>query len=301
MKIYDLKTMQECEITQSTVVALGTFDGAHLGHNHVFQEAFLKAKALEAKFAIYTFDTRATKKVKNILTLEEKLKFIRKSLADYVIIEDFDAIKEMEGQDFVKAVLIDKLKAVCGCCGFNYRFGKNGSCDASDLATFFEKNGGSVVICNEITLNGQTISSTLIRSLIENGEIERILDFSPPYSVYARVQEGKKLGRTIGIPTINQQIPQDKISPKRGVYITECEIGEDVYPSITNVGTRPTVEENGCENIETHIIDFDGTLYHSYIRVNFYKRLRDEIKFDSLKELKNQIEKDILQAKKYFK
>ena len=301
MKIYDLKTMQECEILEKTVVALGTFDGAHLGHKHVFEEAFLKAKSLGARLAIYTFDTRATKKVKNILTLEEKLKFIRQSLADYVIIEEFDAIKEMNGEDFVKSILIDKLKAVCGCCGFNYRFGKNGSCDAKDLGEFFEKNGGSVVICSEISLNGQTVSSTLIRNLVENGEVEKILEFSPPYSVYARVQEGKKLGRTIGIPTINQQIPNDKISPKRGVYITECEIGEDVYPSITNVGVRPTVEENGCENIETHIIGFDGILYHSYIRVNFYKRLRGEVKFNSLEELKAQIEKDTHEANKYFK
>ncbi len=301
MKIYDLKSMQECEIAESTVVALGTFDGCHMGHMHVFREAYLKAKALKAKFAIYTFDTRQTKKAKNILTYEEKLKFIRKSLADYVIIEDFEAIKGMNGQDFVNDILIKKLKAICGCCGFNYRFGKNASCDANDLATFFEKNGGSVVICGEMKLNGQTISSTLVRNLIENGEVEGILAFSPPYSIYAKVLEGKRLGRTIGIPTINQQIPHDKISTKRGVYITECEIGEDVYPSITNVGTRPTVENDGCENIETHIIGYDGILYSSYIRVNFYKRLRDEIKFNSLEELKKQIESDITEAKKYFK
>ena len=222
-------------------------------------------------------------------------------MIDYVAIEEFDSIKELSGQDFVKGILQDKLKAICGVCGFNYRFGKNASCDCNDLNEFFEKSGGSVVICGEIKLQGQTISSTLVRKLIENGEVEEILAFSPPYSIYAKVLQGKMLGRTIGIPTINQQIPNDKICTKRGVYITECEIGEDVYPAITNVGTRPTVEENGQENIETHIIGYDGILYSSYVRVNFYKRLRDEKKFDSIDELKKQIESDVQEAIKYFK
>ncbi len=301
MRIYDLKTMQECQIEGSTVVALGTFDGCHIGHLSVFKEAYFKAKALKAKSLVYTFDTHKSKNAKNILTLDEKLKFIRKSMIDYVAIEDFDAIKDLDGESFVKNVLFDKLGAICGVCGFNYRFSKNASCDCDDLVKFFEKNGGSVVICDKIELQGRTISSTLVRKLIENGEVEEILPFSPPYSVYAKVIEGKKLGRAIGIPTINQQIPQDKICAKGGVYITECEIGEDVYPAITNVGTRPTVEENGTENIETHIIGFDGILYSSYIRVNFYKRLRDERRFDSIEDLKKQIQSDIEQAKKYFK
>ena len=107
--------------------------------------------------------------------------------------------------------------------------------------------------------------------------------------------------RTIGIPTINQLIPEEKIAPQKGVYITECEIGEDVYPSITNVGTRPTVETDGKENIETYIIGYNGDLYHSSIRVNFYKKIRDEKKFSSLIDLKEQIEKDINEAKTYFK
>ena len=156
-------------------------------------------------------------------------------------------------------------------------------------------------ICQKVSVNNEDVSSTLIRKKINNGSVEDILEYSTPYSIYSKVIEGKKLGRTIGIPTINQQIPKKKITPKKGVYITECEIGENVYPSITNVGLRPTVENTDRENMETYIIGFNGNLYNSYIRVNFYKRLRDEIKFDSLNELKAQIEKDIEKAKAYFK
>ena len=122
-----------------------------------------------------------------------------------------------------------------------------------------------------------------------------------PYSIYAIVEHGKELGRTIGIPTINQKIPQDKIVPARGVYITECEIGEDVYPSITNVGVRPSVDENGQENIETHIIGVSGNLYGSGVRVNFYKKIRDEKKFESIALLKKEIEKNIQASIEFFK
>lgn len=300
MKAFDLKTMQQCTISDKTVVALGTFDGCHLGHASVFRETFLMAKRLGVKSVVYTFDTLTKRDVKSILTLEEKIKFIRKCQIDYIAIESFDEIKQKSGKDFVSDVLISELNAVGACCGFNYRFGNNASCKTQDLKELFEKTGGSVVICSEVRHQNEVVSSTLVRSLIENGEVEKILPFSPPYSVYAKVLQGKKLGRTIGIPTINQELPQEKIAPKRGVYITECEIGEDVYPAITNVGTRPTVESNANENIETHIIGFDGILYSSYIRVNFYKRLRDEQKFSSLEELKAQIQRDVLEAKKYF-
>ncbi len=301
MQIFDLKTMQQCEITENTIVALGTFDGCHTGHMSVFRNAFLKSKALKIKSVVYTFSALPKKDAKSILTLDEKIKCIKKCGIDYIAIEDFDNVRSLEGADFVNQVLIGKLNAIGASCGFNYRFGKNASCTCSDLQELFEKIGGSVEICKEIVYNGDLISSTHIRQLIEVGEVERILPFSAPYSVYAKVLEGKKLGRTIGVPTINQEIPNEKVAPKRGVYITECEIGEDVYPAITNVGTRPTVGDGNKENMETHIIGYDGILYSSFVRVNFYKRIRDEIRFNSLDELKNQISLDKEEAIKYFK
>jgi riboflavin kinase/FMN adenylyltransferase len=305
MKIYDLQTMQECEINSDTVVALGTSDGCHLGHMSVIRSAYLKAKSLKIKSLVYTFDeipkSKANNQIKAILTIEEKIKFIRKSGIDYIAIDSFDSIKDIEGNAFVESILKSRLKAKCVSCGYNYRFGKNAKYTGEDLKAFFKNNGECVDICQKVSVNNEDVSSTLIRKKINNGSVEDILEYSTPYSIYSKVIEGKKLGRTIGIPTINQQIPKEKITPKKGVYITECEIGEDVYPSITNVGLRPTVENTDRENMETYIIGFNGNLYNSYIRVNFYKRLRDEIKFDSLNELKAQIEKDIEKAKAYFK
>jgi riboflavin kinase/FMN adenylyltransferase len=140
-----------------------------------------------------------------------------------------------------------------------------------------------------------------LRSFIENGELDRLCEVATPYSIYATVEHGKELGRTIGIPTINQRIPSDKITPARGVYITECEIGEDVYPSVTNVGVRPSVDTDGAENMETHIIGFNGNLYGSGVRVNFYKKIRDEKKFSSIEELKAEITSNISLAIEFFK
>lgn len=302
MEIFDLKTMQKCDIKEKTVIALGSFDGCHLGHASVLQNAFYKAKEMKIKSVVYTFDNVFFKGEGCILTLEEKIKAIRKFGIDYIAIESFDKIKDMDGEGFVNNVLLSQLKGVYATCGYNYRFGKNAHCDALDLANLFEKNGGSVQISGEITYNGQTISSTFIRQKIRNGEVEDILGYMQPYSIYAVVEKGKGLGKEFGFATINQQIPKEKVLPKTGVYITECEIGEDVYPSITNVGYRPTTDgENDFLNMETHILMYDGILYSSCIRVNFYKYIRGEIKFSSLDELKEQIERDKTQALEYFK
>lgn len=306
MIIYDLKTMQRCEISENTVVALGTFDGCHLGHLSVLNAALNEAKKRRIKCAVYTFENipRSSierKDVPCIFTLDEKIKFIRKTGIDYIAIDKLENVRNMSGEEFFETILKKSLHASCASCGFNYRFGKNAMWNSRDLASFFEKVGGSVRISEEITAFGKPLCSTVIRELIENGEVEKILDFSPPYSIYSEVLHGKMLGRMIGIPTVNQKIPAGKVIPKRGVYITECEIGEDVYPSVTNVGMRPTTDgENAPENVETHIIGYEGNLYSSFVRVNFYRFLRSEKRFSSVEDLKNQILLDEKSAKEYF-
>ena len=301
MEIYDLKTMQQCSIDENTIVALGTFDGCHTGHMTVLMNAFYEAKRMGLKSVVYTFDSIPKNKAKSIMTLDEKIKMIRKTGIDYIAIDSFSEVCEKSGGEFFSDILIKKLRAKGASCGFNYRFGKNAACDTEKLQEMFGKAGGSVVICKEILYENQIVSSTLIRNLISSGNVEGVLSVAPPYTVFAKVIYGKQLGRKLGIPTINQELPKEKISLANGVYITECEIGEDVYPSITNVGVRPTVETNGAQNLETHIIGYDGNLYSSYIRVNFYKKIRNEQKFDSVYELKTQISSDIEKAREYFK
>ncbi|MBQ9745010.1 MAG: riboflavin biosynthesis protein RibF [Clostridia bacterium] len=304
MTVYNLKTMQICDITENTVLALGTFDGCHEGHRAVFGSAIRLAMKMRAKSGIYTFSSipnTDTGSKKSIFTTEEKIKFMQRTGADYLIVEDFDAVKNISGEDFVREILCKKLHCVGASCGYDYQFGKGASCNAEKLSELFEKVGGCVDICPPITYNGVPICSTSIRKAIEDGECEKILPYSDPYSIYTIVEHGKELGRKMGTPTINQTLPTEKVAPKRGVYITECEIGEDVYPSVTNVGARPTTDgDNAPENMETHIIGYEGNLYSSYIKVNFYKFLRGEIKFGSIEELKVQIAKDCQMARDYF-
>lgn len=301
MVIYDLKNNQKCEIKEKTVVALGTFDGCHAGHSSVLLNAFYKAKELKVKSVVYTFDTSEIKGQSLIMTLEEKIKAIKSFGIDYVAIEQFDNVRSLDGETFVKDVLQGKLNAVFATCGFNYRFGKNAVCNAGDLKRFFENVGGSVQISDGVEYENTPVSSTLIRNQIENGEVEKILAYSRPYSIYAVVEKGKGFGGKNGVATINQQIPCGKVVPKVGVYVTECEIGEDVYPSVTNVGFRPTTDgENSFLNVETHIIGYSSGLYSSCIRVNFYKYIREEKKFESFDELKVQIENDKKVALEYF-
>jgi len=304
MTVYDLRTMHICDITDNTVLALGTFDGCHEGHRAIFGSAVRLAMKTKAKCGIYTFASIpniATASKKSIYTLEEKINFMRRTGADYVIIEDFSDIRSLKGEEFVKSVLKQRFHCVGAVCGYNYRFGAGAELGAEDLVRLFENEGGRVKICSPIEYRGTPISSTLIREKIENGQCEDILPYCDPYTVYAKVITGKQLGRKMGIPTINQIIPEEKVKPKRGVYVTECEIGEDVYPSVTNVGTRPTTDGDGAmENMETHIIGYDGNLYSSYVKVNFYKMLREEQKFNSLDELIKQISSDCKSSKDYF-
>lgn len=304
MTVYDLKTMQICDIREDVVLALGTFDGCHEGHRAVFGSAIRLATKLKVKSGIYTFSSIPSGKgeeKKSIYTLDEKIKSMQRTGMDYLIIEDFDRVRDIDGEEFVDRILCRQLRCVGAACGYDYHFGKGASFLAKDLASLFQKRGGSVDICPPITYNGEPICSTSIRKLIENGECESILPYSDPYSIYAKVEHGKELGRKMGTPTINQTLPRGKVAPKRGVYVTECEIGEDVYPSITNIGARPTTDgENARENMETHIIGYEGDLYSSYIKVNFYRYLRPEKRFASIEELKEQIAQDCAVARDYF-
>lgn len=306
MVVYDLRTMQACEIKEKTVLCLGTFDGCHIGHRSVFGSAYRLAKQKKAKSVIYTFDSIPKtspngKRALSIMTKEEKIKAFQKSGIDYLALDSFERVKNMSGEGFVNEVLIKELSAVGATCGYNFCFGKNREANAENLKEFFEKAGGSVEICPKVMLGEQTLSSTLIREMLSCGRVEELLECMGPYSVYAEVLRGKGLGSRELLPTINQKIPEEKVKLKNGVYITECEIGEDVYPSITNVGVRPTTDKNGEVNMETYILDYSKILYNSHVKVNFYKYLREERVFSSLAELKEQIASDARQSREYFK
>ncbi len=306
MQVIELKTMAKFELNEKTFVALGTFDGCHMAHKRVLSGAFYGAKKHGVKSLAYIFDTvpksHLGSNIKSIFTLEERIKAIKSSGIDFLCVDSFERVKDLSPTEFFENVLVGELFAIGASCGYNYKFGKEARGTATLLNDlFFKNNGGSVEICEEILSDGRVVSSTLLRELIKDGEVEALFSLGSCYSIYSRVEFGKQLATKMGLPTINQKIPEGKIIPKTGVYITECEIGEDVYPSITNVGVRPTTDEAGEINVETHIVGYSGYLYGSYIRVNFYKYLRPEKRFESSEELFSQIERDKQSAVLYFK
>ena len=303
MEIVNLKTMLREELTDNTVVALGTFDGCHMAHKAVLTGAFYEARKNGVKSLAYIFDKAPSKQENGaIYTLQERIRAIKNIGIDYIAIDTFDRVRSFSPREFFEKVLVGQLNAVGATCGYNYRFGKGACAGGEDLAALFcENHRGSVVICDKIMVGEMPVSSTLARGYIKKGEVESLFALGTNYSVYSRVDEGKHLATKMGLPTINQYFPEGKLVPRHGVYITECEIGEDVYPSITNVGVRPTTDDCGRVNMETHIIGYKGYLYGSYIRVNFYKYLREEKRFESKEALFEQIELDKKSSVEYFR
>lgn len=284
----------ECVINKpdfrEVALALGSFDGVHLGHKKVLQlpNEYKKVAVTFLKPPKMYFSG----KDELLLTFAEK----RKALTDLGFEEiyklDFDALKNISPTAFLE-MLYDKYKPKLISCGFNYRFGKNGEGDTNHLAEFCRSKGIKLNICEEVKYQGETVSSTNIRNLLQNGEVEKAnLLLNKNFSFTAVVEKGDQRGRGIGFPTINQRYPENLVNLKNGVYKSKVGFKGREYSAITNIGIRPTFESDYIIS-ETYIKDFKGDLYGKDITVIPLKFLRGEIKFNSLQELKKQIEEDI--------
>jgi len=305
-KCISLSTMSPCPVPSECVICLGNFDGVHIAHRKLLQTAkalrnnrFPKAFCGVFCFEKPSSDYLAPDHVAHLSTLSQKLEYFREEGMEYVFLADFPSIRTMPPQEFVKSVLLDLCHCTAAVCGFNYRFGKNGGGDPDLLK---DTLGKPVLICEEVTENGETVSSTHIRHLLWDGKTEEANKLlGRPYSFCSKVIHGKALGKKMGTPTINQAIPQNMLIPRHGVYVTDCLVGDQILRGITNIGVHPTVDTDAAVNCETYLLDFSGDLYESEIQVSFLKFLRPETKFDSLEDLKEQIQKDILAAKQYTK
>lgn len=292
---------------KDTAVALGTFDAIHKGHKAIIENAVKYAKENNLISVVYLFKNTPREIIEGICvpsinTFEKRLKLLEALGVDIVVAEVFTMeYSELSAEGFVKDYLIKRLGAKYVVTGDNYHFGKKGEGDAKLLSKLAEPFGikTSCIPCVEI--DGETVSSTRIRKCIIEGNVEEIEKLlGRYYSVRGVVTTGNRIGREMNFPTANISIPKNCISPKYGVYITKTIIDGKEYPSVTNVGGKPTVEEN-AECIETHVIDFNDYIYEKEIQVEFLKYIRGIIKFSSIDELKNQIEKDKEFAKEYFK
>ena len=208
-------------------------------------------------------------------------------------------MKSLSPESFVYDVLQSKCNCIHAVCGENFRFGAKAAGDSNALKNMM--NGNATVVPLLSVDGDKIISSTYIRELLTQGNIKKANSLlGENYTVYETVIHGKALGRTLGIPTINQNVQGKQFILKNGIYSTICTVEGKKYFGVTNVGFRPTVEDNGHKNMETYIIDYEGDCYDKMVKVEFVHRVRDEMKFDSLDALKTQIQKDINATIHYF-
>lgn len=289
-----------------TAIALGNFDGVHLGHQEIIKKAVAYSKENKLKSAIFTFSNHprnlipGKKEVKNIIYPDEKAKLIEALGVDYFVnIEFTEEIMKMPPEEYVKSILIDALKAKAIFSGFNYRFGYKAEGDTGLLKKLGEKYGFSLFVSNPVIIDNEVVSSTLIRELIKSGDIDECDKFlGRNYAFRGKVVVGNRLGKSIGFPTSNIMIDESMVTPPNGVYITYLKYNGVRYPSITNVGVKPTIGEFK-KNMETHIFNFNKELYDKTVEIEFIEMMRPEAKFSSLDELISQIRNDCDKAKVY--
>ena len=283
-------------------VALGVFDGLHPGHRQVILAA-MQGIGDNVSRCVYTFDptTVVTKHIiGRLCTPDEQHQLLTHMGVDELFEVDFATVRHLSPEDFVQKILKEQLGAVKVTCGFNYRFGHKGAGDAALLTRLCADCGIAVTVVPEVDVDGEPVNSTAIRQAIAEGDMaltRRLM--GRPYHLQLPVTEGQRLGRKLGMPTINQVLPADLCAPKFGVYVSSVQIDSQVYPAVTNIGVRPTVGAD-APLAETYILGYEGDLYGTTPTVYPLQYLRAEQTFDTLDELKAQIEKDVAAAAATF-
>ena len=296
--------------TPKRVIALGFFDGVHKGHGALLRTVAQAADRLGAMPCAFTFDRSPTAAITGqtiplLSSVEDRVWLMRRYYGiEEVIVAPFDGMQKMDWQDFVSEYLQKELGCVHVVAGHDFHFGYMGKGNPQRLQEKCGELGMGCDIIQKVEQDGITISSTYIRTLIAQGEMERANQFlGHPHTLTNRVAHGKKIGTTtLGFPTVNLLIPQGVIVPAYGVYATRVWFDGQCRCAVTNVGVRPTVEDNdGHVTVEGFILDFDGDLYGHEIRMEFYKYLRPEQKFASMQALADEIRHNAQQTRDYFR
>lgn len=274
-------------------LALGTFDGFHIGHKRVIENAI----ASNRKPKVLLFNEHPQKVLKKkspgeLITETDKIKLLEAWGVEPVIL-NFGDIMSLTYEEFFYEIIVKKIGASVLSCGFNYHFGSKALGNTENLKALCEKENIELLVSEPVEYMGEPVSSTRIRNAIRNGNIEDANNMlGREFSYDFLVVHGDARGRTIDSPTINQFFTEDFIIPQYGVYASYSVIDGKKYPSVTNVGVRPTIEGLSKERSETNIVGFTGDLYDKNISVHLLKKIREEMKFNNLDELKNQIAKD---------
>ena len=292
---------------KNSAVTLGKFDGLHLGHQMLMEQVIASKKqgyrAVMFSFLYHPENLFSRKEFELIYTEEEKLHKLRSSGMDVLVSYPFtEETKNIEPEDFIRDVLVGKLDAKLIVVGKDYRFGRKRRGDIHMLKELENTYGYRVIACEKKRWNDTTISSSAIRKELSLGNMESVnAMLGQTYSIIGQVLHGRKIGRTLGMPTTNIIPPTNKLLPPCGVYATKTLIDGIYYPGVTNIGYKPTVGEGELKGVETFLFDFDQDLYGKEIEVELYHFQRPELKFDSLEELKERMQEDIEITRNYFR
>ncbi len=288
-----MQILNERKFNKKTAVVIGKFDGVHKGHQQLLSFACGMGTARGAVPVAYTFESTG----ESILSNSSKLELLSAHGMEAVYIQPFtEEFRQTSPEDFV-SILKNDFNAEHVIVGFNFRFGKDRAGDAHMMAKLCHGLGMACTIASPVLYNGEAVSSTRIRSEIRNGNMEAASAMlGRDFFVTSTVSQGKRLGRGLGFPTANIIADSLSLLPKKGVYASWVEIDGMKHCSVTNVGHNPTVSNSGKTMIETHIINYSGDIYGKELAVHFARFLRDEQKFSSLDELKNQIKLDTKNA-----
>ena len=299
MQLHILKNTDARFSPNPRAVALGLFDGVHIGHRAVLAE-ILDVEGLTPTVFTFSDERSLPKNAARLQTLADRCDLIEKIGAEELILADFSAVCALSPADFVKTILKDQLNARLVSCGENFRFGNGGTGDVALLKTLCEAEGIRVVVADTVLCDGEAVSSTRIRAALADGDVvtaNRLLGHS--FSLTGTVEHGFGRGETLGFPTANLALRDGFAIPRRGVYLSAVELDGNVYSALTNIGCRPTFGQ-AAPLCETTIFDYSGDLYGKDLRVSLVRFLREERAFSSEEDLKVQIERDKETAKKHL-
>ena len=279
-----------------TSVALGLFDGVHLGHRAVLKTAAAqKMNGLTPCAFTFPPESTAGKNAEYIYSGKEKQMLLTSSCDIAKIFSpQFSEICMMDGDTFARSILRKELNAAYVACGKDFRFGKDAAWGIDELAGFGRKYGFTVQAVDDVCCGNERVSSTAVRKLLQKGELRRAnLFVGEPYMIMKEISSGAQLGRTIGFPTANQLFSKGQLVPAYGVYASRTLYEGKWYPSMTNIGIKPTVSYGGAPLAETYISGFSGDLYGKTVQVVLLDFIRPEKRFSNLDELKQQIRRDV--------
>lgn len=291
------------------ILSIGVFDGVHLGHQKVLTYVGERASRLDAQAMAMTFDPHPAKLLRPadaprlLTTLEQRLALIeRTGIRTCLLVPFTHRVSRMTAESFVQDVLVNRLAVREVYIGKNFRFGADRGGDVELLTRMGESLGFQAASWPIVEHRGEIVSSTRVRRVVSEGKVEEAAELlDRVVFIDGLVLEGKRLGRTLGFPTLNIEV-ENELIPDHGVYVTAVHIPSfnRTFTAVTNIGVRPTIYENSLTTVESHLLDFTADLYRETVRVYFLSRLRDERSFDTTTQLMAQIRRDVEAARAYF-